>query len=372
VRAWGEEFPASAARPLLDVSQAVPSYPPPDSVLAHVRAAVAGADAATYTPIAGLATLRSALAGHLSTEYQAPIEPALVAVTAGCNQAFCVALMAIAGPGDEVLLPLPYYFNHDMWLTMQGVRGVHVPFVEADPTPDVERLEALVTARTRALVLVTPNNPTGAHCDSGRLEAIADWAAARRITLILDETYKDFRGVGAGPAHALFRRPDWTGHLVQLYSFSKAYSLAAFRVGSLVCGPRLMAEVLKILDCIAICAPRIGQEAALHALQNAAVWRDEKAREMAGRLEHLRLATRANALGYRVVSAGAYFAYVRHPFVGQPSRGVARRLAREHGVLCVPGSAFGPGQDDYLRFAFANLEPSAYPELVERLVESAA
>ena len=122
-----------------------------------------------------------------------------------------------------------------------------------------------------------------------------------------------------------------------------------------------------MLDCIAICAPRIGQEAALGGLLRAGAWRDARAREMRERATALASAMRSNALSFRTVTSGAYFAYVRHPFAGERSRDVARRLAVDHGVVCLPGSAFGPDQDEYLRLAFANLDAQAFPALVERL-----
>ena len=131
-----------------------------------------------------------------------------------------------------------------------------------------------------------------------------------------------------------------------------------------------MASVEKIQDCIAICAPRISQEAALFALQSLDGWRDEKVRIMGERVAALREVFRNNALRYELVSSGAYFAWVRHPFAGVSSTTVARRLARQQGVLCVPGSTFGPGLEGYLRFAFANLEAQVMPTLTARLVES--
>ena len=131
-----------------------------------------------------------------------------------------------------------------------------------------------------------------------------------------------------------------------------------------------MASVEKIQDCIAICAPRISQEAALFALQSLDGWRDEKVRIMGERVAALREVFRNNALRYELVSSGAYFAWVRHPFADQGCTAVARRLAREHGVLCVPGETFGPGLERYLRLAFANLEAGSMPQVVERLVAS--
>jgi len=370
VQAWvsGRVFPA--ARPLLDVAQAVPSYPPAPPLVAHVGHVAARPETSVYSPILGLPALREALAAHLGEDYAALIPASRVAITAGCNQAFCVAMSALAAPGDEVILPIPYYFNHPMWLAMQGIRPVHPPFdPQAGGLCAPDSVVPLITERTRAIALVSPNNPTGAIYSPELLAAFARVAREHRLALVLDETYKDFRTV-LGPAHRLFQNPDWPDYLVQLYSFSKAYSLTGYRVGSIVCGPTLLAEIEKLLDCLSICAPRISQEAACYALANLADWRAAKAEIMAARVEALETAFLRNDLRYRLLSAGAYFAYVEHPFGDRSSADVARRLADEHNLLCVPGATFGPGQERYLRFAFANLEVELISTLVQRLVES--
>jgi aspartate/methionine/tyrosine aminotransferase len=173
-----------------------------------------------------------------------------------------------------------------------------------------------------------------------------------------------------GPPHALFQEPDWPETLVQLYSFSKVFALTGYRVGALLAGPTLMAEVAKAMDCVAICAPRIGQAAALFGLAHLEAWRQDKRRLILSRVNALQEAFRRKELAYALISAGAYFAYVRHPFLDAPAADVARYLAAEHNLLCLPGSMFGPDQEAYLRFAFANIEAERMPEIVQRLVDS--
>lgn len=365
----GRQFPAD--RPLLDVAQAVPSYPPAEPLLAHVAEAVKLPEASFYTPILGLPELRSSLAGFMSRAYGARVEPARVALTPGCNQAFCVVMSALAAPGDEVILPVPYYFNHQMWLDMQGVRAVHVPFVgERGAGLDLAALEAAIGPRTRALVLVTPNNPTGAVFADTALEAAYALCRARGIALVVDETYRDFLPEGTGAPHQLFGHGDWEENFVQLYSFSKVYSLTGYRVGSIIAGAALLTQVEKLLDCLTICPPRLGQIAALYGIDHLAEWRAGKRELMAGRVTALREAFRDNRLRYEMAAAGAYFAWIRHPFEGQTAGEVARRLAGRHNLLCLPGSMFGPGQEGYLRFAFGNLGAEQMPALVDRLLES--
>ena len=149
-----------SGRPLLDLSQAAPPYPPAPEVVERVVEVARAPDGATYTPVPGIPPLRAAIADELSRDYAGSVEPSDVVVTAGCNQAFALVADALAGPGDEMITPLPYYFNHDMWLRMRGVTPVYLE-PDADLVPRAADAEALVTDRTRAIVLVTPGNPSG-------------------------------------------------------------------------------------------------------------------------------------------------------------------------------------------------------------------
>jgi aspartate/methionine/tyrosine aminotransferase len=368
-QAWirGREFPKEL--PLLDCAQAVPSYPPAPELTRHLAEAVQRPQTAFYTDILGRADLCAALAAHLSAEYKAQVPTERVGITAGCNQAFCLTAAALASAGEEVILPVPFYFNYQMWLEMLGVGVMPLPVGSHDALPDPEHAERLITPRTRAIVLISPNNPTGATYPPELINAFYRLAQRRGIALIVDETYKDFRA-DSGPAHRLFQDPDWPGTLVQLYSFSKAYSLTGYRVGALVAGAPIMEAVSKAMDCVAICAPNIGQEAALFGLQRLAGWREEKRRMMLERLQALRDAFRGNALRYGLISSGAFFAWVRHPFAGETATAVARRLADRHNLLCLPGSFFGAGQDGALRLAFANLPAESMSEVAKRLIAS--
>lgn len=363
-------------RPLIDVAQAVPGYPPPGALTRHLASIAQEPVTARYTEIEGIPALRQALAAHMSEFYEARIGANQVAITAGCNQAFCLAMMALAGAGDEIILPLPYYFNHRMWLDMLGIASVLLPFrPDRGGVPDPDEAAALIGPRTRAVVLVSPNNPTGAVYPPETIAAFRDLARSRGIALVVDETYKDFLAAD-GPPHDLFAAADWPDTVVQLYSFSKVYCLTGYRVGAILAAPAFIAEVAKAMDCIAICAPRIGQEAALYGLRNLDGWRLENRRLMNERVVALRAAFATSDTGYSIVSAGAYFAYLRHPFAASrgrvaDARAVAKRLAEEENMLCLPGSMFGPGQEDFLRFAFANVEASVMPEVARRLARSA-
>ncbi|MGK9170014.1 aminotransferase [Inquilinus limosus] len=365
----GRSFPAD--RPLIDLAQAVPGYAPPETLVAHLAERLRDPAVHRYTAILGLSALRDALAARFARYYGGAIGPQNVAITAGCNQAFCLAMAALARPGDQVVLPLPYYFNHRMWLDAMGVEALHPAFrPDAGGVPDVEEVAALITDRTRAIVLVTPNNPTGAIYPAETLRAFYALARRHGIALVLDETYIDFLPTDDRP-HDLFEDPDWPSTLVHLYSFSKVFAITGHRVGALTAGPALMAQVEKAMDCVAICAPRIGQEAALFGLEQLDGWVRSNTASMRERATVFRAAL-SGLEGWRLVSLGAFFAYLEHPFPGREAVAVARGLALEQNVLTLPGSMFGPGQDRFLRVAFANVGSDAAPIVADRLTAALA
>jgi aspartate/methionine/tyrosine aminotransferase len=365
-RGWvlGRKFPAD--KPLIDLAQAVPGHPPATELREHLAGVLRDPAKHGYTAILGIPELRAEYAAHLSAFYGAPIATGEVGITSGCNQAFCLAMMALAKAGDEVILPRPHYFNHDMWLRMLGIAPVPLDFRPGSgAVPHADDAAALVTERTRAIVLVTPNNPTGAVYPPETIAAFYRLAQQRGIALVLDETYKDFLPAGTRP-HELFGDPGWKRTLVHLYSFSKVYALTGYRCGAIACAAPLMAEIEKAMDCVSICPPRLGQEGALYGLRHLAGWARGNTEALAKRAGMFRDGL-ARSNRWRLVSLGAYFAYVEHPYDGRPSAQVSKWLADEHNLLTIPGSMFGGGQDRFIRFAFANVGDTTVPPIFDRL-----
>jgi len=360
----GRIFPAD--RPLVDLSQAVPGYPPALELRRYLGELLLDPAVHGYTPILGLPALRENYAAHLADFYGAPVAPGEVGITSGCNQAFCLALMSLAKAGDQVILPRPHYFNHDMWLRMQGIEPVSLDFRPGSGAiPAAQDAARLIGPKTRAIVLISPNNPTGAVYPPETIHAFYELARQRGIALILDETYKDFLPEGERP-HDLFSDPDWRGTLVHLYSFSKVFALTGYRVGGIAASAGLMAEIEKAMDCVSICPPRLGQEAALYGLKNLLPWARRNTEGLKARADLLGSGLqRSNR--WRLVSLGAYFAYVEHPFNGQRSTEVSKRLADEENLLTIPGDMFGAGQERFVRLAFANVADDKIPIVLERL-----
>ena len=364
---WLDSIDPPEGHQLIDVAQAVPGYPPPPDLVEHMHG-VDLAQRSRYGAVLGQPELRSALADNLSAAYGNEVRTDQVAITAGANQAFCLAALALCQPGDQIILPVPYYFNHDMWLRMNGIEPIHLQCDE-QMLPDPAAAAELINERTRAICLITPNNPTGQVYPPELVEAFARLASSNGIYLIIDETYRDFRST-TEPPHELFADPCWDEAFIHITSFSKVFSITGLRVGGLAAAPDLLVEIDKVADCVAICPPRLGQEAALYGLEHLGEWVESNRRTMNRRLDQFRQAMRETDSKFEVVSSGAYFAYVRHPFEGKTGTDIARGLLAEQGVLPLAGEMFGNDQHPFLRLAFANLDEDIIPQLVERLNES--
>ena len=363
---WARAY-GGARGPLIDLSQAVPGAPPPVTLLEKLAAAAAEPGSTRYGGITGDAALREAYAAEISRIYGTAFAPAEVAITSGCNQAYVVTMMALARAGDNVLLPTPWYFNHEMTLTMLGVEPRPLPCDPAQAfVPDIATAESLIDERTRAIVLVTPNNPTGAVYPPATIAAFAALCRRRKIWLVLDETYRDFLPDGAGRSHELFAASDWRDSLIGLYSFSKAYAVPGWRLGAITAGTDVLAQIGKVLDCIQISPVRAGQGAIAWGIDGIRAWREANRSEINARAGLFRQAM-APLNGWSVLAAGAYFAYLAHPFEGVPAAEVVRRLVQERGVLALPGPYFGPGQERHLRIAIANVGADRLGELGGRL-----
>jgi aspartate/methionine/tyrosine aminotransferase len=367
-RRWIEGVTFPPDRPLLNLSQAAPVAPPPEAMRAAMADLVRTEPSVhLYGPVLGLPELRAEVAAQWSAAYGGAISPQQVAITSGCNEAFAAAINVVAGQGDEVILPSPWYFNHHMWLTMAGVRAVPLPTGDR-LIPDAGAARRLITPRTRALVLVTPNNPAGVEYPAATVAAFRDLARAHGLALIVDETYRDFDS-RAGAPHDLFADPDWDDTLIQLYSFSKAYRLTGHRVGAMVAAPRVLAEVEKFLDTVTICPAQLGQHAALWGMRNLKDWLAGERDEILAR--RAAMAAGFPALpGWRLLGIGAYFAYAEHPFA-ETSDALAKRLVRDAGVLLLPGTMFVPREDTsgarQLRIAFANIDRAGIATFLDRL-----
>lgn len=365
---WLDAAPSHPDKPLINISQAAPTAPPP-LPLRHAMADLLVHETGVhlYGPDLGLPALRDELSRQISTRYGGKIQAGQIAITAGCNQAFTAAIATLARAGDSVILPVPWYFNHKMWLDMNGIEAVPLA---TGPTliPDPDRAATLITERTRAIVLISPNNPAGVEYPAGILRGFYDLAQRHGLALIVDETYRDFDSRDGAP-HDLFQDPDWPDTLIHLYSFSKAYRLTGHRVGAMASSTARLQEVEKYIDSTTICANQLAQHAALWGLRNLSDWLAGERADILDRRAAM-TAQLDRLEGWHLRGIGAYFAFVDHPFDAS-STDVAQRLVRDQGVLLLPATMFTPKNDPAgaraCRIAFANIDRAGMDELFTRL-----
>ena len=357
--------------PLINVSQAAPVDPPPAPLLAHMVSVIQENDTHLYGPVLGMTALRAEIAKQWSSAYGGSVSTAQVGITSGCNQAFSAAIAMLCGEGDEVLLPTPFYFNHKMWLDMAGVDAVALPCT-GNMIPDPRIAATLISHRTRAIVLVTPNNPCGVEYPAEVILDFYQLAKSHGIAVIIDETYRDFHSKIGAP-HELFKQTDWDKTLIQLYSFSKAYRLTGHRVGAVVTNKVRMAEIEKFLDTVSVCPNQLGQKAALWGLQNLSVWLANERLEILARrsaiIEHFPILADH---GWQLLGVGAYFAYLKHPYAIASDQ-LAKKFVDEASILTLPGTMFVPAGDEsgksQIRIAFANINLDDIKALFNRIAK---
>lgn len=365
-KAWATRYDGRAG-PTIDLTQAVPGYPTHPDLAARLAEGGASAVQARYGTIDGDEALRAALSADMNRVYGGDVSAADVAITAGANLAFTMALTVLCGTGDQVMLPVPWYFNNAMALSMQGLEALPLPCRTEDGfVPDPDRAAALMTPRTRAVVLVSPNNPTGAVYPPEVITRFAMLCRARRAWLILDESYRDFLPDNALPPHTLFQDPAWRDGLVHLYSFSKAYCVAGHRVGAIVCGSAVRTELNKVLDTMQICPPRGPLPGLTWAIDNLHDWKAGNRALIAERARVFREGV-GQLPDWRIDALGTYFAYIRIPDGARDAMAVGEALATQCGLLSLVGPFFGPEQERHLRLAFANVGLDAIAEIPARL-----
>ena len=351
----------------ISLGQGVVHYPPPRAALEAAGRALTEPTTSQYQPAAGIPKLLERIAAKLSAENGIDTGRGMrVMVTAGGNMAFCHALDAITSPGDEIILNTPYYFNHEMAIRIAGCVPVCVPTDERYQ-PRVDALRAAITDRTRAIVTVTPNNPTGAVYPEATLRAVNALCGERGIYHLCDEPYEYFT-YGAARHFSPGSIPGAASHTFSLFSLSKAYGFAGWRTGYMVYPEHLEGAMLKIQDTVLICPPVVTQLAAAACLEAGRAYAEPYLKELAEVREMV--LSRLAALGPRVQvppAEGAFYCFVKIDSDKDPM-GIAERLIREHRVAVLPGTTFGV-EGCYLRIAYGALKKETVAEGMGRLVE---
>jgi aspartate/methionine/tyrosine aminotransferase len=342
-------------------------YGPPPAALEAVRRALQQPATHEYGDGAGLPALVDCIARKLAAENATDTaRGATVMVTAGANMAFMHAVLAVTQPGDEVIIPKPFYFNHEMAIDMAGCRPVPVATDERYQL-DLQAIRAAISPRTRVVVTVSPNNPSGAVLSAASLRELNDLCRERGLYHISDETYEYFTyGEASHVSPASF--PEAVPHTIALYSLSKAFGFAGWRVGYMVYPSHLASAMMKSQDTILICPPIASQAAALAAMEVGRRYCEPHVRELASIREIVMDQLSALSPLVRVPTAdGAFYCLIKVE-TDQDPIALNERLIKEHRVAVIPGTAFGMSDGCYFRVAYGALQKATVEEGIGRLV----
>ena len=349
----------------ISLGQGVVCYGPPDTALRNVLAH-AGELNQYYGPVEGIQELADRLQHKLSTENGIVIgEERSLVVTAGANMGFLNALFAITDPGAEVILPTPYYFNHEMAVRMLNCEPVCVATDQHFRiTP--EAVAAALTPRTAAVVTISPNNPSGAVYPDHSLRSINELCREQGIYHINDEAYEYF--VYEDQRHFSPASLDNSArHTISLFSLSKAYGFSSWRIGYMLIPAHLHEAVRKVQDTNLICPPLASQYAAIGALEAGREFCIDKIGQIArNRIFVLDELQKLDCLDGAVRSDGAFYVFLRLK-TELPDMDIVKRLVREFRIAVMPGGAFGMDQGCYLRISYGALDEVTLEEGMGRL-----
>jgi aminotransferase len=354
---------------VIRLDQGAVDFAPPSAFVEGVVEALSDPEVHRYAPDPGLPGLRVALARYGSERFGVEWDPrSEIVVSAGANQACFAALMALVEPGDDVLLPSPWYFNHAMTVTALGAIPVPVPTrVEEGFAPTVRAVAEAITPRTRVLVLINPNNPTGARYEDDLIAELVQLAVEKNLWILSDQTYHEVH-FGAAPPLSAAAVAGARDRVITVVSFSKSLGLAGWRLGFLAAHADVVTEILKIQDSSVICAARAGQEGLLAALPGieAHVMRTRDA--LLERRDRLVAALRAADLDAFIEPAGSLFLFLHLPEVHDDWQ-YCQRLLEERHVVAVPGSVFGPDGGGSIRLSFGSTEVDRLGKVADRIAK---
>jgi aspartate/methionine/tyrosine aminotransferase len=354
----------------ISLGQGVVRYGPPADLLCALPERMANPLLHRYQAVGGIAPLIDALAAKLRDENGIDVaRGSQVMVTAGSNMAFLNAVLALGDPGDEFILPLPFYFNQEMAIRMAGCVPVCVP-TRPDYQLDLNAIEQAITPRTRAIITVSPNNPTGAVYPEDDLRAVNALCAARGLYHFSDEAYEYFTFDGArhfSPASI----PGAERHTLTFQSFSKGWGMASWRCGHVVYPADLAEAMNKVQDTNLICAPVISQLLALESLKlgRRAIEPELQSLASVRHKVHESLAA-LDGLASFPRTQGAFYVVLRLPGVSDPHAFI-RTMVERHRVAVIPGFAFGLSdtrEANYQRLSFGSLDPATVAEGVQRFI----
>ena len=336
------------------LSWAKPTSDTPDHVKEGAVAAIREGRVGGYSENAGLLELREEIVKKLDRDNHVDANASQIMVTVGAIEGLAAAVMALVDPGDEVIVPSPTYSTHVRQIVIASGKPVFVPTIEEQGfILDVETVREAITPKTKAILLCTPNNPTGTVLVETQLRRLAELALENDLTIVTDEAYEYFTYDGY-EHFSIASIPEMRRNVISCYTFTKTYAMTGWRVGYLHAHEEVIPQINKAHIPLAICAPVVSQYAALAALEGPQDcvdrFRDHyrSARDlMCERLDRL-----DSVFAYQK----PHGSYLMFPKIlleeGQDSTAFCKRLLKEGGVSTTPGIAFGPTGQGHLRLSF--------------------
>ena len=350
----------------ISLGQGVAYYGPPPQAIESIQNFLADPENHKYKLVQGIPELLEAIELKLDRENGISIDGSRIVVTAGANMGFVNAVLAITDPGDEIILQLPYYFNHEMAVAIADCKAVCVP-TDDDYQLQPEAITAAITDRTRAVVTISPNNPTGAVYRESDLKKVNKICRSNKIYHISDEayeyfTYDDARHFSPGSIDGAAE------HTISLFSLSKAYGFASWRIGWMVIPEYLFEPIRKIQDTILICPPVISQWAAIGAMKAGWSYCRQKLK-MTAEIRRICLDKLTGIADLVTVppANGAFYFLLRVHENADPME-LVRQLIEQHKVAVIPGMTFGVEDRCLLRIAYGALQKQTAAEGIGRLV----
>jgi len=341
----------------INLAQGFPNFPCPD-VLKEAAARAIQDDVNQYAITWGAARLRNALAAKYQDWYNLPVDPMTqVTVTCGATEAMAASLLGIVNPGDEVVVFEPFYENYGPDAILCDARPVFVPMTAGTPL-DLDRLAAAFGPNTRAIIVCTPNNPTGRVLSRAELEAIADLCRRHDAFAVTDEIYEHIYYEGQHIPIATL--PDMAERTITISGASKTFSITGWRIGTIVAPPDVTDAIRKVHDFLTVGAPAPLQDAVAVGMETLGDdYYEGLARDYRKRRDIL--CDGLLRAGFRCQPPeGAYYVMADFSDLSElPDDEFAKWLTAEHGVAPVPGSSFYSRPElgrKFVRFAFCKTE----------------
>ncbi len=352
----------------VSLGQGVVYYGPPQKVINKISELDPSPGYHIYSEVEGISKLRSIVSKKITLENKININKnSELIVTAGSNMAFMNAILAIADPDDEIILLRPYYFNHEMAINMINCKSVIVD-TDSNYQPCLKKIAEAITSQTKAIVTVSPNNPSGAVYERKALEEINKLCKEKGIYHISDEAYEyfTFGGINHFSPGSI---PDSCDYTISLFSLSKAYGFASWRIGYMVIPKHLSLSIKKAQDTYLICPTRISQEAAIMALKVGVGY----TKEFLNKIEYVRnklyaeLKTIDNICTTPLTMGAFYFLInLKTELTGIE---IVDKLINKYKIAVIPGETFGMNDGCYLRVGYGALDKKMSAIGIQRLVK---